>query len=146
MVEQGELLPVIQDDREAASKFYPYCNSTEMITGALDSDKLVQSFAAHRLHSTDFERGLEHKLRMIVSHATGGGSQDIDESTNDICVRISAMRSRLYLDGKARGLEAGAKMAEREENRVVRLGMVTAANACHAIATAIRALIPPVKP
>lgn len=46
---------------------------------------------------------LRHKLWMIISHATGGQLSnlgDVDRSTNDICVRISAFRSKLYQAGK----------------------------------------------
>lgn len=43
---------------------------------------------------------VEHKLRMIVSHATGGSSQDIDASVNDICVAITRMRNKVWEGGR----------------------------------------------
>ena len=42
---------------------------------------------------------LRQKLRMIVSHATGGHlhrAEDIDRSTNDICVEISKTRTAVW--------------------------------------------------
>lgn len=39
---------------------------------------------------------LRGKLRSVVSHATGGSSQDIDEGLNDICVRISRHRNDVW--------------------------------------------------
>lgn len=38
----------------------------------------------------------EAKLRNIVSHATGGSSQDAQASLNDICVRISQHHNRVW--------------------------------------------------
>lgn len=57
------------------------------------------------------------KMRMIVSHATGGHSSDIERSTNDICVAISANRSLIYEDGKQRG----ALKAEADRDRLISL-------------------------
>lgn len=68
------------------------------------------------------EAGLDElraKLRMIVSHATCGHSQDIDASVNDICVRISANRNFVYRASKDRALEDAAKVAEHEGRREV---------------------------
>lgn len=43
---------------------------------------------------------LEHKLRMIVSHATGGNCQDISLSTNHLSVLITKHVNRVYQAGK----------------------------------------------
>lgn len=58
------------------------------------------------IKESDVSEGVEQlraKLRMIVSHATGGDSQDIDASINDICVRITETRNHVYQAGKERG-------------------------------------------
>ena len=55
---------------------------------------------------------LKHKLRMIVSHATGGSCQDIDLSVNDICVRISANRNVIYQAGKDAAHAKAGKQGE----------------------------------
>lgn len=63
---------------------------------------------------------LRHRLKMIVSHATGGASQDIDASVNEICVRISQARNLVWEGGVEHGLkqvaspvEPGADMVEK---------------------------------
>lgn len=47
---------------------------------------------------------LQGKLRMIVSHATMGTTDGEGQSTNDICVQITALRNELYQDAKAAAL------------------------------------------
>lgn len=49
---------------------------------------------------------LRHRLMMIVSHATGGCSQDIDRSVNDICCDITRHRNAIYLTGKESALQS----------------------------------------
>jgi hypothetical protein len=43
---------------------------------------------------------MEAKFRNIVSHATGGNSADITRPLNDIAVEISALRNRIYSEGR----------------------------------------------
>lgn len=43
---------------------------------------------------------LRHRLRMIVSHATGGQDMPEDASVNDICVEITRVRNTVYQAGK----------------------------------------------
>lgn len=43
---------------------------------------------------------LQSRLRMIVSHATMGSATGEGQSTNDICVQITALRNDLYQAGK----------------------------------------------
>ena len=52
---------------------------------------------------------LRAKMRMIVSHATGGSFSDIDASVNDICVRITANRNHIYQAGKDAALAESSK-------------------------------------
>ena len=47
---------------------------------------------------------LQGRLRMIVSHATMGTTDGEGQSTNDICVQITALRNELYQDAKAAAL------------------------------------------
>jgi len=56
------------------------------------------------------------KMRMIVSHASGGWTQDIEQSTNDICVQISANRNTVY----EAGIEKGRKEAESRLSEAVK--------------------------
>jgi len=72
--------------------------------------------AALRQHQSEVE-ALRAKMRMIVSHASGGGLQDIDLSPNDICVRISQHHNRVYEEGKKRG----ATKAEADNARLKEL-------------------------
>uniref|UniRef100_UPI0013048756 hypothetical protein n=1 Tax=Paracoccus sp. SY TaxID=1330255 RepID=UPI0013048756 len=55
---------------------------------------------------------LQGKLRMIVSHATMGSTDGEGQSTNDICVQITALRNELYHDAKAAEREACAKVID----------------------------------
>lgn len=58
---------------------------------------------------------LKHKLRMIISHASGGrlsGEKAINRSINDICVQISAHKNEIYADGKLIGFKAGFKRSD----------------------------------
>lgn len=53
---------------------------------------------------------LRQKLKMIISHASGGHlhkASDVDRSINDICVQISAHRNEVYAEGKRIGFKAG---------------------------------------
>lgn len=80
----------------------------------------IDKCPVHRLRSTtppaeDAVEELRTKLRMIVSHATGGHSQDIDASVNDICVRISAMRNKVYQAGKDRASSGIERLVEALE-------------------------------
>jgi hypothetical protein len=67
----------------------------------------VCSEIGSRLQSTNAELNrvvdeAEHKLRMVVSHASGG-HLDLAErplSLNDICVEISQHHNRIYQGGK----------------------------------------------
>lgn len=117
---------VIQADREAAAAFLEHfqVHAWEKSVGNIrnghgDLGYSVQSFARHRQQHappspSGYERELDElraKLRMVVSHATGGHSQDIDAGVNDICVRISANRNAIYQAGKDRSLEEAAKVA-----------------------------------
>lgn len=88
MVEQGELLPVIQDDREAAAAFGRYIGRLtardveNMLRGDWDATGDVQSFAAHRLrHSTDFEREEEEAYEIGKRDGYSEAVQDLDLAT-----------------------------------------------------------------
>jgi len=114
MTEQNSAaVEVTQPDREAAASRADRLGlptiAKGMRAGQYDGCENVQDFARHRLASTPSPVAavpvgevdeLRHKLRMIVSHATGGASQDIDCSVNDICVAISANRNLVYQAGK----------------------------------------------
>jgi hypothetical protein len=69
---------------------------------------------------------LRAKLRMIVSHATGGSSQDIDAYTNDICVRITENVNRIYAHGQEAALSTARETASGGE--VVQADRDAAAN------------------
>ena len=57
---------------------------------------------------------LESKFRCVVSHATGGGFQNIDVSLNEISVRISQFRTQLWEQAKQNGAkEERGKLLER---------------------------------
>jgi hypothetical protein len=87
-----------------------YDNLTLIVEGI---NALPSLLAALSVPNPDVER-LRHKLRMIVSHATGGHSQDIDASINDICVRISENRNHVFAHGKEVGeRETRAALADR---------------------------------
>lgn len=65
---------------------------------------------------------LEAEKRNIVSHATGGGSKGEGMSLNDICVRITAFRNRLWSDAQStaradalrEAADAGTEWASRQ--------------------------------
>jgi hypothetical protein len=61
---------------------------------------------------------LTQERRMIVSHATMGGTDGVGLSLNDISVRITALRNELYNDGKARAEAAEARLTALEADRV----------------------------
>lgn len=53
---------------------------------------------------------LRQKLRMIISHASGGAlhkTEDLNRSVNDICVEISRHKNDIYAQGKEIGFKAG---------------------------------------
>ena len=47
---------------------------------------------------------LKTERRMIVSHATMGTTDGVGMSVNEISVRVTALRNKLYEDGIARGI------------------------------------------
>lgn len=51
----------------------------------------------------------EADRRMIVSHATMGGTDGQEMGLNEICVRITAVRNEIYQEGKARAALPEAK-------------------------------------
>lgn len=54
---------------------------------------------------------LQAKMRMIISHASGGHlskPEDIDRSTNDICVEISRHHNRIWEQAPSLSKEADA--------------------------------------
>ncbi len=60
---------------------------------------------------------LRQKLRMIISHASGGHLSepgDIDRSTNDICVEISRHNNRIWQHAQETAL-ASSPQANTEE-------------------------------
>lgn len=91
------------------------CNSDRVFThaiGALMACGLTHDQAREAIAAQ--YRGEEHepsaklkampgKMRMIVSHATGGMHQDINLSTNDICVQITQHVNYVYEHGKEKG-------------------------------------------
>ena len=60
-----------------------------------DAHAAIAAMRTADTRADDVEQ-LRHKLRMIVSHATGGMSQDIDASVNDICVEISRSKNEVW--------------------------------------------------
>jgi glycerol-3-phosphate responsive antiterminator len=57
------------------------------------------------------ETELRQKLRMIISHASGGHlsePEDVDRSVNDICVEISRHNNRIWEHAQEAALR-GAK-------------------------------------
>lgn len=74
--------------------------------GAYDAHLIVETInallqpPASRKADSDEKAALNTKLRMIVSHATGGASQDTEASVNDICVRITQRSNAVYEAGK----------------------------------------------
>jgi hypothetical protein len=103
------------DAREDGSPFSIRCTDccAEMPYMSLDDPQSVRWNTRASVTNPDVER-LRHKLRMIVSHATGGHSQDIDASINDICVRISENRNHVFAHGKEVGeRETRAALADR---------------------------------
>jgi hypothetical protein len=72
-------------------------------------DKSEVATATTNAPVADQREALQHKLRMVVSHATGGSSQDIDASVNDICVEITRMRNMVWEGGRQSALRDAAK-------------------------------------
>ena len=129
---QDEALSVTQADRDAAADTLFHVDGDPFVAhirdGMEDDSYLVQAFARHRLsHSTPGDAevreagDLKHKLWMIISHATGGelsNEADVDRSTNDICVRISAFRNKLYQAGKDAAASSLATPSGRAQGEV----------------------------
>lgn len=63
---------------------------------------------------TEERANLESRFRCIVSHATSGNFQDIDAGLEEIVVRISQFRTKLWEQAKQVGAkEERAKLLER---------------------------------
>lgn len=61
-----------------------------------------------------------HKLWMVACHALGGGMPDIkgiEQSTNDICVQISALRNKVYQAGKDAALSATPAPSDQDASQ-----------------------------
>jgi hypothetical protein len=61
---------------------------------------------------TEIEVELRQKLRMIISHASGGNLSepgDIDRSINDICVEISRHKNDIWKHAQEAALRDHAK-------------------------------------
>ncbi len=58
---------------------------------------------------------LETERTMIVSHATMGQTDGIGLTVNDISVRVTALRNKLYDEGKKEVEALGARIKELEE-------------------------------
>jgi len=74
-----------------------------IVNAMLEFANLHRTAAPVQPPAVDAPDNLKHKIWMIISHATGGelsNEADVDRSTNDICVRISAFRNKLYQAGK----------------------------------------------
>jgi hypothetical protein len=60
---------------------------------------------------------IRHKLRMIISHASGGALSkpgDIDRSVNDICVEISRHKNDIWKQAQESALRSRSPL---EDNR-----------------------------
>jgi UDP-N-acetylglucosamine transferase subunit ALG13 len=60
---------------------------------------------------------LRHKLRMIISHASGGALSepgDIDRSVNDICVEISRHKNEIWKHAQEVALRDAQPQPEKD--------------------------------
>jgi len=82
-----------------------------------DADAILSLIASSPMNAVREGEELRGKLRMIVSHATGGASQDIDASINDICVEITRRVNRVWEHAQEAEREACAKVVEAFPSR-----------------------------
>lgn len=100
-----------------------------------DEDAKTITEAADHITATDtLLANRETQLRMIISHASGGHLSepgDIDRSTNDICVQISAHKNEIWKHAQeVATAKADTLLAELREalRRCERLSMIDGAD------------------
>lgn len=74
---------------------------------------------------------LRHKLRMIISHASGGilsEPEDVDRSVNDICVQISAHKNDIWKQAQESALRERTPASTGERDELVERLRTGAAN------------------
>lgn len=104
----GYRLPTGPLHRAAGKLSFQMFNGERHLTAAVERVRELEAGLAEELRT---------KLRMIVSHATGGQLSeegDIDRSTNNISCEITRFRNRLYQDAKAAGLAEGRREVEQQ--------------------------------
>jgi hypothetical protein len=130
--EDAEAMVALADELQLIARLLPGRISKETCAKINAAGETIAALA--RLREADraeIER-LTQERRMIVSHATMGGTDGVGLSLNDISVRITALRNELYNDGKARAEAAEARLTALEADRVkvAETALRMAADAC----------------